>query len=43
MATRELIKPKMALPMHYGTNAALVGTPDEYLVRSAMRRSRCSR
>jgi L-ascorbate metabolism protein UlaG (beta-lactamase superfamily) len=29
-ATRELIKPKMALPMHYGTNAALVGTPEEY-------------
>ena len=29
-ATRELIKPKMALPMHYGTNPALVGTPEEY-------------
>ena len=31
MATRDLIKPKMALPMHYGTNPALVGTPDEYI------------
>jgi L-ascorbate metabolism protein UlaG (beta-lactamase superfamily) len=30
-ATRELIKPKMALPMHYGTNPALVGTPEEYI------------
>ena len=30
-ATRDLIKPKMALPMHYGTNAALVGTPEEYI------------
>ena len=29
-ATRDLIKPRMALPMHYGTNAALVGTPEEY-------------
>ncbi len=31
LATRELIKPKMALPMHYGTNTALVGTPEEYV------------
>ena len=31
LATRELIRPKMALPMHYGTNPALVGTPDEYI------------
>jgi L-ascorbate metabolism protein UlaG (beta-lactamase superfamily) len=31
LATRELIKPKMALPMHYGTNPALVGTPEEYV------------
>ena len=31
MATRDLIKPKMALPMHYGTNPALVGTPEEYV------------
>ena len=30
-ATRELIKPKAAIPMHYGTNPALVGTPDEYV------------
>ena len=31
MATRDLIKPKTAIPMHYGTNAALVGTPEEYI------------
>jgi len=31
LATRELIKPKMALPMHYGTTPALVGTPEEYV------------
>ena len=31
MATRELIRPKMAVPMHFGTNAALVGTPEEYI------------
>jgi L-ascorbate metabolism protein UlaG (beta-lactamase superfamily) len=31
LATRELIRPKTAVPMHYGTNAALVGTPDEYI------------
>ena len=31
MATRDLIKPKMALPMHYGTTPALVGTPEEYI------------
>jgi len=31
MATRDLIKPKMALPMHYGTTSALVGTPEEYI------------
>ena len=31
LATRELIRPKMALPMHYGTNPALVGTPEEYI------------
>ena len=29
-ATREWIKPKMALPMHYGTNPFLKGTPAEY-------------
>ena len=32
MATRDLIKPKAAIPMHYGTNAALVGTPEEYIM-----------
>ena len=31
LATRELIKPKMALPMHYGTTPALSGTPEEYI------------
>jgi len=31
MATRDLIKPKMALPMHYGTTPALSGTPEEYI------------
>ena len=31
MATRELIKPKMAVPMHYGTTPALSGTPEEYI------------
>jgi L-ascorbate metabolism protein UlaG (beta-lactamase superfamily) len=31
LATRELIKPKMALPMHYGTTPALAGTPEEYI------------
>ena len=30
LATRDLIKPRMALPMHYGTHPALVGTPAEY-------------
>ncbi len=30
-ATRELIKPKAAIPMHYGTNPALLGTPAEYI------------
>lgn len=30
-ATRELIKPKMALPIHYGTTPALSGTPEEYI------------
>jgi L-ascorbate metabolism protein UlaG (beta-lactamase superfamily) len=30
MATRDLIKPKMAIPIHYGTTPALVGTPEEY-------------
>jgi L-ascorbate metabolism protein UlaG (beta-lactamase superfamily) len=30
-ATRELIKPKSAIPMHYGTTPALSGTPEEYI------------
>ena len=29
-ATREWIKPKMALPTHYGTNPFLKGSPAEY-------------
>lgn len=29
-ATREMLKPKFAIPMHYGTNALLRGTPKEY-------------
>jgi len=29
-ATRELIKPKNAIPMHYGTIPQLKGTPEEY-------------
>ena len=31
MATRDMIKPKMAIPMHYGTTPALSGTPEEYV------------
>ena len=31
VATRDLIRPKVAMPMHYGTNPALVGTPEEYI------------
>jgi L-ascorbate metabolism protein UlaG (beta-lactamase superfamily) len=30
-ATRELIRPKAVIPMHYGTNAALAGTPEEFI------------
>jgi L-ascorbate metabolism protein UlaG (beta-lactamase superfamily) len=30
-ATREWLKPKYAIPIHYGTNPALVGTPKEYI------------
>lgn len=30
MATRELIKPKAVIPMHYGTTPQLPGTPAEY-------------
>jgi L-ascorbate metabolism protein UlaG (beta-lactamase superfamily) len=29
-ATRELIKPRFAVPFHYGTTPVLVGTPAEY-------------
>ena len=29
-ATKELIKPKMAWPMHYASNPFLRGTPAEY-------------
>lgn len=29
-ATREWIKPRMVLPMHYGTNPFLKGTPEEF-------------
>lgn len=30
-ATREFIQPKYAIPMHYGTNPFLVGTPQQYI------------
>ena len=30
-ATRDILKPKHAIPMHYGTNPFLVGTPEEYI------------
>ncbi|MGZ5036353.1 MAG: metal-dependent hydrolase [Usitatibacter sp.] len=30
-ATNEWIKPKFAMPMHYGTNPYLKGTPEEYV------------
>jgi L-ascorbate metabolism protein UlaG (beta-lactamase superfamily) len=26
-----MIRPKAAVPMHYGTNASLPGTPEEYI------------
>jgi L-ascorbate metabolism protein UlaG (beta-lactamase superfamily) len=29
-ATREYLKPRYAIPMHYGTNPMLKGTPEEY-------------
>jgi L-ascorbate metabolism protein UlaG (beta-lactamase superfamily) len=31
LATREMLKPKFAIPIHYGTNPFLRGTPKEYL------------
>lgn len=30
-ATRHYLKPRFAIPMHYGTNPNLKGTPEEYL------------
>ena len=30
-ATKEFLQPKYAIPMHYGTNPFLVGTPQEYM------------
>ena len=30
-ATREWLKPKFAVPMHYGTTPVLTGTPEEYM------------
>jgi L-ascorbate metabolism protein UlaG (beta-lactamase superfamily) len=30
-ATKEWIKPRYAMPMHYGTNPYLKGTPEEYI------------
>ena len=29
-ATRELLKPRYAIPIHYATNQYLKGTPQEY-------------
>ena len=29
-ATRHYLKPRYAIPMHYGTNPNLKGTPEEY-------------
>ena len=31
MVTKEFVKPKYVIPMHYGTNPFLVGTPKEYM------------
>jgi len=31
MVTKEYLKPKYAIPMHYATNPFLVGTPKEYM------------
>ena len=30
-ATREWLKPKFVIPMHYGTTPVLKGTPQEYI------------
>jgi L-ascorbate metabolism protein UlaG (beta-lactamase superfamily) len=31
VSTREMIKPKYAIPIHYGTTPLLKGTPEEYI------------
>lgn len=31
LATREMLKPRFAIPIHYGTNPMLRGTPKEYI------------
>lgn len=31
VSTRDFIKPKYAIPIHYGTNPQLKGTPEEYI------------
>ena len=31
LATKDMLKPKFAIPIHYGTNAVLRGTPKEYI------------
>jgi len=30
-STKEYLKPKYVIPMHYGTSPLLVGTPKEYM------------
>ena len=42
-ATEEMLKPKFAIPFHYGTFPGLRGTPQEYRPRSARRRRESSR
>ncbi|HEV2007744.1 MAG TPA: MBL fold metallo-hydrolase, partial [Burkholderiales bacterium] len=31
MVTRDFLRPKYAIPMHYGTFPVLIGTPQEYM------------
>lgn len=31
VATSDFLKPKMAIPIHYGTTPQLKGTPEEYI------------
>lgn len=31
MATRQMLKPRFAIPIHYGTTPQLRGTPKEYI------------